>query len=158
MSEIVTTFTGFEVKSGTNDNGSWSLHKFKDSDGKVYQTFDDGLAEQGRDAIGQPIRVEFEVETRNSGGKTRTNNKILSLSDPSVASAAGGGVVGGVASEAELKLQSLGIAIQMAQAGMIGGETFAELADGAENVFAWATGTLELDDEDIEPPSSEVSD
>ena len=159
MTEIVTTFTGFEVKSGTNDNGPWKLVKFVDAEGKRFQTFDEDIAEQGQGMIGQLVRVEFEVESRQSGGKTRTNNKILALYDPSAPSGSGGGGGGGgAASEAQLKLMAAQTAATLAAAGAIDISDLEDLVAAADNLFAWATGTLEIDDDDISPPGDDVTD
>jgi len=95
VSEVTTTLTGFEAKPGENANGTYVLLRFTADDGKKYQTFDEELGERMKARIGQKSVIAFEVQQRNSNGKTFTNNVATDIFEPGSQPAASNGASAG---------------------------------------------------------------
>jgi hypothetical protein len=83
----IVTLTGFETKTGSNDNGGWTLYLFKDGGGNKYQTFEDDLGSKASGLIGKSVDVEYEVQERDLPAKgdrpatTVRNNVIKSVKE-----------------------------------------------------------------------------
>ena len=159
MGQVTTKFTGFENKSGTNDNGAWKLTKFQAEDGKKYQTFDDDIREQGKafEESGEEVTVVFEVQKRGQN----TNNVIESLEAAlSVGSSAGSGAASAATAAASpviYRIAAFDVAIKfgefMVQSGQLDALDFSGVVRIADMIVAYGEGSLAAGDpDDITPP------
>src|SRR5690348_5898358 len=87
MNQVVTfTELTLDGKSGTNKRGPFHFRVFKTSGGTRFQTFDVGLGDKILASYGQPLEVEYEVE---SNGQYENNViKTIRLLDRAEASTA----------------------------------------------------------------------
>lgn len=142
MPEATVTLTGFELKSGENENGPFVLTRFKSDEGKSYQTFDEELAEKLKSGLGSPVALAFEVQSRTFKGKTFTNNVITGLAE-SVAQSGGAVVVsgGGGSSRVSERLQAFEAGLQLVSIVAPESLNMGSVTAAAENILAWADGS-----------------
>jgi len=167
VGQVTTKFTGFENKSGTNDNGAWKLTKFQAEDGKKYQTFDDDIREQGKafEESGEEVTVVFEVQKRGQN----TNNVIESLeaaSSGGSSAASSGGSSGGEGagifySPIAYRIEAFGVAIKfgefMVQSGQLDELDFSGVVRISDMIVAYGEGKLAGGDpDDATPPGADA--
>jgi len=162
VSEVTTTLTGFEAKPGENANGTYVLLRFTADDGKKYQTFDEELGERMKARIGQKSVIAFEVQQRNSNGKTFTNNVATDIFEPGSQPAASNGASAGASVAASPVLERVAAfeaGLRLVEVVAPENLNFVSVTAAAENILAWAKGELAgSDPEDIVPEDDSAAD
>ncbi len=152
-------------KTGTNDNGFWQLHQFKDAGGNKYKTFEDDLANIAKPFVGTGAQVLLTYEesqreyTHNGVQKTTTDKKLTSIepytgqavATPPPAQPAQQAQTTGGGSQAEYRRskeelrrsEALAHALQLVGVGLMAANSWPELTVAAKIVGDWLeTGQL----------------
>lgn len=162
MPETITTLTGFEVKPGSNDSGTWTLTVFKDAEGKSFKTFDDDTADTAKALVGKLSVVEFTVKQQNRNGRVFTDNFIDAIRDAAeVSTSTNGASASDVAavSPAATKILAFKAAVDLLSAvpEQFGEKVgFVDITKVADAIYTWASTAKAADPEPDPEPEPEM--
>ena len=158
MPEVTVTLTSFEEKPGESANGPYVLTKFSADDGKKYQTFDEELAERLKTSLRKPVKLSFEVQSRTNNGRTFTNNVVQDAVDPSVSTGGESVADSGTGVKIAAFTAAESVVANLVGSGQMEDYNFLAIVRVADNILAWAEGSLAGSDPEDAVPDSDPSD